>query len=282
MAINTIPGPTNRVAEFTTSGTWVCPSGVYSAEFLVVGAGGGGGGCTNSVITRSSAGGGGGGGAVKKVTLGVTPGASYTVTIGAKGTGGTIANPGNNGGYSEIVLSGNTLIRSFGGYGGAGVTALDFGISPTLTQTIAGMGGNASTAASAVVAGGGGGGAFPFAYVFTTSATQSYNNAGGTEGGYGGAVTTATQGRIGIDGYGAGGGGGAGTSATLSLASAAAPYGAGTGGTGTGVVAATLSPGNAALANTGSGGGGAYCGLSTTGAAGGNGSDGIVRIAYVA
>lgn len=285
MAINTIPGPTNRVAEFTTSGTWVCPAGVYAAEFLVVGAGGAGGGCSNSVATRGSAGGGGGGGAVKKMTLPTTPGSSYTVTVGAKGTGG-IAVAGGNGGYSEIVLSGTTLIRSFGGFGGGGITAADAGVSPTFTQSLAGSGGNGQTIAtpSNFINGGGGGGAFFIERFNPTNQTNSvlYSNYVGSEGGAGGSNNFPTTGRIGIDGFGAGGGGGSGRLTALVGNEGAAPYGAGAGGTAGSIVAATNVAGTAALANTGSGGGGGLSVYSTTGAAGGDGSDGLVRISYYA
>jgi hypothetical protein len=274
MAVSVFPGATNRVAEFTSSGTWVCPSGVYSAEFLVVGAGGGGGGCSNSVATNSSTGGGGGGGAVKRVRLGVTPGSSYTITIGAKGTGGAIASAGGNGGYSEIVLSGTTLIRSYGGMGGNGITALDANVIATLTKTLAGTGGQGTSSTTNRAISGGGGGAFLFAL------TTDYALGRGTEGGYA-AAGSITFGRIGIDGFGAGGGGAQIEGTTVPGNAGAAPYGAGEGAT---TLVASTGPisGGAALANNGSGGGGGLSCKSTTGATGGNGSDGIVRIFYVA
>jgi hypothetical protein len=285
MAFTRIPGPTFILKQFTTSGTWVCPAGVYTAEFLVVGAGGAGGGADNSVNTRASAGGGGGGGAVKRQQLVTTPGSTYTITIGAKGTG-AVALAGTNGGFSEIVLSGTTLIRSFGGGGGNGITAADASDLPTRTKTLAGSGGTSQSLATVtnfIQAGGGGGALFTERFnPTTTSGANTYSNYIGVEGGLGGATNFPTQGRMGIDGLGAGGGGGVARLTALDGNEGAAPYGAGNGGSASSIATATDVAGTAALANTGAGGGGALSAYSTTGAAGGNGSDGIVRISYYA
>jgi hypothetical protein len=90
-------------ATYTASGTWTVPSGVSSAQVILVGAGGGGGGGSAAV-----AGGGGGGGQVITKNLTVVPGTTYSVTIGAGGQGGQGAQtsatdvlntlPGSNGG----------------------------------------------------------------------------------------------------------------------------------------------------------------------------------------
>ena len=64
------------IQQFTASGTWVAPTGVTKADYLVVAGGGGG----------SSYGGGGGAGGFRTATsLAVTPAVSYTVTSGAGG-----------------------------------------------------------------------------------------------------------------------------------------------------------------------------------------------------
>jgi len=68
------------VSTFTASGSWTAPTKVTSVSYLVVAGGGGGGG--------SNGGGGGAGGYRTGTNLAVTPGTSYTVTVGAGGAGG--------------------------------------------------------------------------------------------------------------------------------------------------------------------------------------------------
>lgn len=286
MAINVFPLATNRTQEFTSSGTWTCPGGVYSAEFLVVGAGGAGGGTDMSVNTFLASGGGGGAGAVKKVVLPVNPGTSYTITIGAKGTG-TAASAGGNGGFSEVLNGATVLIRSYGGGGGSGIDATDTEVLPTASSTVGCGGGQARTANGGNSCAGGGGGAF-VTFPAPTGSTSVIGNTAtaapllGLEGGFGrpGGTNTAafSIGGSGIDGFGFGGGGGVTlTSASMTDPASKAGYSGGAGGfrTSTGTTA-----GSNALANTGSGGGGSSSHTNTTAVAGGNGADGYVRITY--
>ena len=281
MAFTKIPAATNRIVDFTSSGTWVCPSGVYSAEFMVVGAGGGGGGTSVSSATFYAAGAGGGGGAVKYAKLVTIPGASYTITIGAKGTGSSGA-VGGNGGYSEIVYSGTTLIRSFGGQGG-GACVSDASTLGTLSRTIAGAGGagTPATTGSERLAPGGGGASVISSTVNLTTNSRNY----GAEGS-GGNTQVATRasrwttfGQPGIDGYGAGGSGGVADSEASTFNTSGASYFAGVG-----VIlnATGATNGGAAVANTGCGGGGGASYLSASSTAGGNGADGLIRIEYFA
>lgn len=275
MAFTKIPAATNRTLDFTSSGTWTVPSGVYSAEFLVVGAGGGGGAVTVSTAANYGVGGGGGGGSVKYATLPTTPGTSYTITVGAKGVGATGA-AGTNGGYSEIVLSGISLVQSYGGQGGQ-ATVANATISPVLnTRTIAGAGGRADEDSTSTLQGSGGGGAFNitpatgnllFGFEGSNSIASSVTAGPGVSiGGYG------------IDGYGFGGQGGSiNPASTFNTPGAAFNAGVGAFRTTTGATA-----GGNAGANFGSGGGGACAHTSTTAVAGGNGSDGLVRITYFA
>ena len=65
--------------EFNSSTTWTAPAGCTSVNIFLVAGGGGGGGDGN---VSQAGGGGGGGGTVLKRPLAVTPGTSYTVTIG--------------------------------------------------------------------------------------------------------------------------------------------------------------------------------------------------------
>lgn len=286
MAFTRYPGATNRTTDFTSSGTWTCPSGVYSAEFFVVGAGGGGGGTGGNGATDRTACGGGGGGAVKRVTLATTPGTSYTITIGAKGTGGA-NNPGNNGGTTLVALSGTTLISCWGGQGGSGyVTGTR--TFPTAALTIAGGGGNAETSTGTIVNAGGGGGAFPFipnTYNLMARQTEYATPGEGSPGGTRSSVLTtarySTPGAMGIDGYGAGGGGGQVQDAGPAVGNnIGGSIFAGNGGYRT---SAGSSAGGSAVANTGCGGGGAaQHNTATTTIAGGDGADGLVRITYFA
>jgi hypothetical protein len=131
-------------ATYTASGTWTVPSGVSSAQVILVGAGGGGGGGSQVV-----AGGGGGGGQVITKNLTVVPGTTYSVTIGAGGQGGQGAQtsatdvvntlPGSNGGntafgtmnianyltnalfeYGAVAWDQDYLFRAASGASGAG------------------------------------------------------------------------------------------------------------------------------------------------------------------
>lgn len=274
MAVSRLKPPaTNRQVDFTSSGTWTCPSGVYSAEFLVVGAGGAGGG-TSTAVTHYGAGGGGGGGSVKKINLAVTPGTSYTITVGAKGTGSSAA-LGGNGGFSEVLNGATSLIKALGGQGGGATIAGVLTFAPLSTSY--GTGGGVATGGSTTtvqLAGGGGG-----------AAAMMFNNTNlnmGAEGSFG-RQSSSTVGQTywvaggqGIDGFGAGGSGGSTNTSTQYNTSVNATWA----GTGANLSATGATAGGAAVANTGCGGGGSAAFLSTTAVAGGNGADGLVRVVY--
>lgn len=122
--------------EFLGSGntggvtTWTCPTGVFRIWLWGYGGGGGGGGGrggATSNTTFSSPGGGGGGGAIPPpapILVRVTPGTTYTITVGAAGIGGT--NGSGNAGYGtsggpggDTIFSGGGLnIRFAGAHGG--------------------------------------------------------------------------------------------------------------------------------------------------------------------
>lgn len=138
------------ISTFTSTGTtsWVAPAGVTSVQYLVVGGGGGG------------YWGGGGGGGFRTGTLSVTPGASYTVTVGAGG-----ASQGLNG--SDSVFSTITSIGggagpnaagngAVGGSGGGGGSSNGLGGAGTAGQGFAG--GRGYTDGATFTSGGGGGG----------------------------------------------------------------------------------------------------------------------------
>jgi hypothetical protein len=88
-----------RMEVFDTSTTWTVPEGVTAVEVVAVGAGGGGGGgaggagnplnlVTNADWGAGGGGGGGGAGHIQRALIGVTPGDTIPITIGAGGTGG--------------------------------------------------------------------------------------------------------------------------------------------------------------------------------------------------
>src|SRR5436189_15447 len=81
----------------TTSGSFVVPAGVTSIDVYTFGGGGGGGGGYSSCASQGNGGGGGGGG-MAKTTFAVTPGQSYTATVGAAGTAGAYSATGGTGG----------------------------------------------------------------------------------------------------------------------------------------------------------------------------------------
>jgi len=106
------PGFTSLQA-FATSGTFLVPNGVTRAKVTVIGggaAGGTGGGY--------SGGGGGAGGQAVKVVIGLTPGTTVPVTVGAGGTPNPSTGSGGNGGTSSF----GTYCSATGGQGGAGGT----------------------------------------------------------------------------------------------------------------------------------------------------------------
>ena len=180
------PSPT--IESFTTVGTtsWVAPAGVTSVEYLVVAGGGGGGNGYDN-----AGGGGGGAGMVLTGTLSVTPGNSYTVTVGDGGVGGANArannagSPGANsvfssitslgggngfgsrtGGVAGVAQVGDTTAPTggsgsgggFGGKGGGGASGNGSGNSGA-TGGVGGAGVSNSITGSAVIYGLGGAGA---------------------------------------------------------------------------------------------------------------------------
>ena len=256
---------TPTVVSFTATGTstWTAPSGVTSIQLLVVGGGGGGG--------FDGGGGGGGGGVLSYSNFAVTPGTTYSLSVGAGGawapgysangslggnsTFGTVTALGGDGGYDnhaqQQVGAGNG--RTGGSGGGQG--APDGTISgPGYGTSGQGYNGGASTLNTC---GGGGGGA-------GAVGGAAGNNAPGNGGiGFLSSISGSTV------YYGGGGGGGSWGTANSGLG--------GNGGGGTG--GNNNSPNGAnGVANTGGGGGGS--GVAAGGSHPGNGGSGIVIISY--
>jgi hypothetical protein len=175
--------------SFSTPGTyfWTVPAGVTQAVFTVDGAQGGGG--------NYSAGGGNGGQSV--VTLNVTAGDVYEVTVG--GAGGTSIDVGGGGGGASDIRHGSCTatfncvltdrVIVAGGGGGGGACSVYTGPNCSAGGGGAGSGanGNGGAASSFNCNGGGGGG------------TQS---AGGGGGASNGGVAPGNAGSLGTGGQG--------------------------------------------------------------------------------
>jgi len=101
----------NAADVFASSGNWTCPAGVQKVLAVVIGGGGGGKGFTSGLLTVGDNGGLGGYGLG---VLTVTPGTTYTVTVGSGGAGGGPAANGTAGGTSTFETISAT--------GGAGAT----------------------------------------------------------------------------------------------------------------------------------------------------------------
>jgi len=196
------------------------PSG-FTVNFLVQ-AGGGAGGYYVGSSSDASAGGGGGGGLVIGTDT-ISKNTTYSITVGAGGTGYNSSNfYGNSGGNSVFASAG----ASFTAYGGAGGAP-----SPSASGSVYGLPGlqGGSGSGGSDLGGGATGGSNN---LITYSTATSYGSAGGgavaysySGGGGGGAIQAGSPSTSGYDGgnggngyitnyygytnFGAGGGGGA-------------------------------------------------------------------------
>lgn len=255
---STTPLPVGTMTtSFTTVGTtsWTAPATTRSVTYLVVGGGGGGG-----AAYDTGGAGGGGGGMVLSGTISVTPGTTYSITVGDGGAGGVAAqtsNPspppstirtetnGSNGEnssfYTITALGGGFGYKSRGGY--------------IPSPPASGTGGIQSTPSNASTGGIGGG--------------SSHGGGGG-----GGANTNGASVPVGDDPGGAGGAG-----IPNSISGSAVIYGAG----GIGGTANTNSGGNHAggtsINNVGIGGNGAGAAAGDY-KSGNKGGSGIVILQY--
>jgi len=185
---------------FNGSGSWTAPAGVTSVMVEAWGGGGAGGGATSN----PGKGGGGAGGQYASQVLTVTPGNSYTVVVGAGGSGTTAS--GTVGGDSSFAT--NAVIAK-GGAGGAAATA---------TNGTAGLGSISGGFGTTVFAGGDG------------SAGLGSAGTGGAGGGGAGSSGAGGAASGNIAGAGTANGGGAGANAITSggaCTNAAFPAGGG-------------------------------------------------------
>lgn len=262
-------GKIEKTDIITSTQSWTAPAGVTKVNLLVVGGGGGGGYSTLSGIVC----GGGGGGGLVVGDFTVSPGTSYTVTIGAGG--GQSTNGGNTTFGSLATARGGGFGASGEGRGGSGGCG----------------GGGASRFGDAnyvaTKRGGGGGGAGEL----TNTAIVSGFVAGiGYQGGHGHGPQPTTDavlvsgGAAYLGRYGGGGGGCYQGSVNANDPTQNLPYGGGypmsggMGGYSNNQTGAVFSGGNG-VANSGGGGGGG--GMTAYGYPGpGNGGSGVCIIKY--
>lgn len=255
------------VHTFNSSGTFTVTTGSGTVELLVVAGGGQGG--ANDGTANESGGGGGAGGLVYVSAFPVAAG-TYSITIGAGGSGATGPGDARNGvagsdsvfgsftatggGYGGIELGGN------GGSGGGSGRSNAVNSSSTQASTVNGYptvgfgfgGGTAGGNLSRSAGGGGGAGA-------------AGANAGSSQAGVGGVGKQYST--SGTATFYAGGGGGGGCGGVTR----------GLGGSGGGGAGGQDGTGTAGTANTGGGGGGSSAGN----VRGGNGGSGVVILRYV-
>lgn len=276
MAISQFPAPsgggaTLRTQTFTSSGSWTAPTGVFAVEVFAVGGGGGGGG--GGTGTTRMGGGGGGGAAIYRM-VSVTPGVTYTVTIGAGGSGGAPgANNGSNGGTTSF---GSLVTAPGGGGGGHGDTGVG--------QDGACGGGNGTkhTNPYAPATGGGGmtapGGAADVltGAAFRVAGRASHGCPGGTSANNQLRDTMCTSGGAGINGFA--GGGGAGTTRTSNYGDR--QWGRGAHGGGDGAIRNQVPAQNGAVNTGGGGGGGMWYSGGAGSFGGGNGGSGYLRLMW--
>ncbi len=199
---------------FDSSTTWICPDGVYVIHVDVWGGGGAG----SASGANQGDGGGGAGAYAGNPLVPVTPGNTYTITVGAGG-----ATSGASGPTSTFVGDSSTTVQAVGGTGGSGTSAGTGGAAGSSTGTTKHSGGNGGAGSSQATSGGGGGG--------EAGGTSANGNPGVAS--LGGSTTQ--QGSAGGSGAGDGGDGGRAGDAfsqpgRIDAQPGAAPGGAGGGG----------------------------------------------------
>jgi hypothetical protein len=201
---------------FTTTSTtsWTAPLLTTSVEYLVVGGGGGAGNGYDN-----AGGGGGGAGMMLTGTLAVTPGQTYTVTVGAGGAGGAdtrtnnAGTAGNSSAFATITALGGG--QGLGSRTGGTVGAAQVGDTTAPTGGSGsgggqgGKGGGGASGAGSANSGatGGNGGAGTASSITGSSVTYATGGAGG------GAGAPTTDGANGTANSGNGGQGGKSNSA---------------------------------------------------------------------
>jgi hypothetical protein len=218
--------------NFNAAGTysWTPPAGVTTVTVECWGGGGAGGSVTNAgngTAGTSAAGGGGAGGAYAiKTNLTVSPGTTYTITVGSGGTPPALSpadNARGDGSFSGFNFNSTTYVLAMGGNGGNSKNAVrpaqgNGGSCQTgsIGDTINLGGGGANANGTNQVAGGGGGsGGDSFAGANGGSPNVYSSGAGGTVGGGAGGAGAHGNSAPGNAGNSPGGGGGGGIASAV-------------------------------------------------------------------
>ncbi|MEK8180954.1 LamG-like jellyroll fold domain-containing protein [Flavobacterium buctense] len=199
-------GYTQSQIIYTNSGTFTAPAGVSTIQVEAYGGGGGGG--FGGTSNRDGAGGGGGGGYSRNISVPVIAGTTYTITIGASGTGAiSSASPNGVSGGNTTAVFGATTITANGGIGGFGYSNGGAGGIGGTGSTFNGGSGGAGLNGIGSGGGGGGGGTTNNGGI---GSVPNGGAAGGGNAGAGGNGTTAASGAgsSSLTNYGGGGGGG--------------------------------------------------------------------------
>jgi hypothetical protein len=191
----------------TATNTFTVPAGVTQITVEAYGPGGGGGYGGNS--NKYGGGGGGGGAYTINTTVPVTPGNSYTITIGNAGSGGTsVTQNGGNATATTATFDSSVTVTANGGYGGLSYTNGKTGGGGGTGGTYAGGSGGTGTNSGS---GGGGGSAGTTSIGGNGSVPNAgTKGSGGTIAGNGGSGSTSSI-ATGTNGSNYGGGGGGGT-----------------------------------------------------------------------
>lgn len=282
--LNTPPVPAGEYLYTTTgSHTFTVPANVTSICVLVIGGGGGGMYWGGGTVASYRMNGGGGGGLTYKNNISVTPGANYSVAVGAGGVRGAYSSGSTAGGTSSFQGGGINLQATggnpgrysttvYGGTGSGGDSNRTGGMSQGYSSTnygpaggggAAGYTGNGGTGgnrysgygSSAGSGGGGGGGGWSTTYYYSFGGGGVGVYGQGTNGGAGGANSNSNGGSP--HGGTPSGGTNGGTSRSLSTSSTYNFYQGG--------------------GQFGGGGGGSS---STYSGYAGNGQRGVVRVIY--
>lgn len=193
------PGGCNGAA---ISGSWTVPCGVSAVTVELYGGGGGaggGGGGSNGGFFDTRGGGGGGGGGYTTLTANVTPGTTFTYSIGAGGCGG--GNGGDADDGDPGTTGGNTTLSGTDAQGGAVNLVANGGTRGTGgdgTEGSPGSGGAGGTAS---------GGSTNTPGTAGSNGSGGNGGNGGAGGGPAGGAGGGTNGGAGTA-YGGGGGGG--------------------------------------------------------------------------
>jgi hypothetical protein len=189
------PGRLFSFTVITATGvsTYTTPANITAILVECVGGGGGGGGAAGAAASAGAAGSGGSGSYARKFIS--SPAASYSVSVGTGGNGGST---GNNAGVAgNSTTFGSTIITCNGGSAGAGSGAA----AATGSITLGGAGGAVSTGGDINIGGQGGGNGTRL------SGTISASSPGGASHLGGGAAGVLNAAGVAATNYGAGGSG---------------------------------------------------------------------------